>query len=69
MVALFALVVLAIIAYSVWEIASGLFELIIGLAMMIIGAFLFCLSFPVEIALRAFRVTRRKKTANRSRFY
>lgn len=66
MVAFFAL---AIVAYSVWEIASGLLELIIGLAMMIIGAFLFCLSFPVEIALRAFRVTRRKKTANRSRFY
>lgn len=55
MIALVALVVLAIVIYSVWEIASGLLELIVGLFLCVSGAALYILSYLVEYPVRAIR--------------
>jgi len=54
--AIVALAVTVVVAFSLWQIVSGVFDVIAGLFMIVSGALLYCLSFPVELITRSVRL-------------
>ena len=65
--AIIAFAVLAVWVSGVWEILSGMIELTVGLVMVITGAVLYCLSFPVEVLTRSISSARMRKSLQRYR--
>jgi len=57
--AIVGLVIMVVVAFSIWEVLSGVVDIIVGLFMVISGAILYCLSFPIEYLGRATRIFRR----------
>lgn len=53
--AIVSLVVMTIVAVSLWQIVTGLFEIVAGLFLIVSGTILYCLSFPVDYIGRAIR--------------
>lgn len=58
--AIIALVVTAVVAYSLWEIVSGLLEIATGIFLCVTGAALYILACLVEFAVRVIRLFRRR---------